>query len=215
LFRPELVKRTMSGILAAVTAVLTWWACNAFLPILGGTLGTEHAAQLHLSPDATRLLAETWKSKAANAFNLGGLLGALAALPLAKLLGRRRMYVVYFLFASGALFATFGLDIEPQTRLSMLYLVGIGVYGVYGTFPFYLPELFPTRLRATGAGLCYNLGRVFASAGPFVVGTISAASGGSSAVIIHTLFWIGVIPLAAALSAPFLIVETRGQPLPT
>jgi MFS family permease len=214
LFRPDMIKRTVSGILVAVTAVLSWWACNAFLPILGGTLATEHASQMQLTSAATRLLVEAWKAKASNAFNIGGLLGALAAIPLARLLGRRRMFVVYFVFAAGALFSTFGLELEPRARLLMLYAVGAGVYGVFGTFPFYLPELFPTRLRATGAGLCYNIGRVFAAAGPFVVGTISAAAGGSSAVIIHTLFWIGIIPLAAALSAPFLIVETRGETLP-
>jgi MFS family permease len=213
LFRPDIVARTVSGLVVAVTAVLSWWACNAFLPILGGTLASEHASQAHLTPVAARLLVEAWKAKASNAFNLGGLLGALAAVPLAKLLGRRRMFVVYFLSSAGALFATFGLELEPQARLAMLYLVGAGVYGVFGAFPFYLTELFPVRLRATGAGLCYNIGRVFAAAGPFVVGSISAAAGGSSAVIIHTMFWLGLIPLAAALSARAFIVETSGRAL--
>ena len=214
LFRPALFRRTLSGVLVAVTAVVSWWACNAFLPILGATLAAEHASQTGMAPEAAHLLIEAWKSKASNGFNIGGLVGALAALPLAKLLGRKRMYLVYFLFSSGALFATFGMELQPQTRLLMLYAVGAGVYGVFGTFPFYLPELFPTRLRATGAGFCYNIGRVLAAAGPFVVGTISAAAGGSSTVIIHTLFWIGIIPLAAAACAPFLIVETGREPLP-
>jgi MFS family permease len=214
LFQPALVRRTVSGVLVAVTAVVSWWACNAFLPILGATLAGEHASQTGMAPAAAHLLAEAWKSKASNGFNIGGLVGALAALPLARLLGRKRMYLVYFLFSAGALFATFGMDLQPQTRLLMLYAVGAGVFGVFGTFPFYLPELFPTRLRATGAGFCYNIGRVLAAAGPFVVGTISASAGGSSAVIIHTLFWIGVIPLAAALCAPFLLVETGRDPLP-
>jgi MFS family permease len=213
LFRPDMVRLTVSGMLVAVTAVVSWWACNAFLPILGGTLASEHAAQAHLTPAATQLLVESWKSKASNGFNIGGLLGALAALPLAKLLGRRRMFVVYFVFSAAALFATFGVDLEPQSRLLMLYLVGAGVFGVFGAFPFYLPELFPVRLRATGAGFCYNIGRVFAAAGPFVVGLITASAGGSSAVIIHTLFWIGLVPLATALSAKFLIVETRDRVL--
>ena len=213
LFRPDMIRPTLSGMLVAVTAVVSWWACNAFLPILGGTLASEHAVQSLLTPAATQLLVESWKGKAANGFNIGGLLGALAALPLAKLLGRRRMFVVYFVFSAAALFATFGVDLEPQSRLLMLYLVGAGVYGVFGAFPFYLPELFPVRLRATGAGFCYNIGRVFAAAGPFVVGVVSASAGGSSAVIIHTLFWLGLIPLATALSARFLIVETRGRAL--
>ena len=214
LFRPGLVSRTLSGILVAVTAVVSWWACNAFLPILGATLAGEYATRTDMAPAAAHLLAEAWKAKASNGFNLGGLVGALAAVPLARLLGRRRMYTVYFLFSASALFATFGLDLQPQMRLLMLYGVGAGVFGVFGTFPFYLPELFPTRLRATGAGFCYNIGRVFAAAGPFMVGTISAAAGGSSAVIIHTLFWVGIIPLAAAICAPFLIVETGREALP-
>src|SRR3984957_7959752 len=117
LFRPDMIKRTVSGILVAVTAVLSWWACNAFLPILGGTLATEHASQMQLTSAATRLLVEAWKAKASNAFNIGGLLGALAAVPLARLLGRKRMFVVYFLFASSTLFSTFGLELETQARL--------------------------------------------------------------------------------------------------
>ena len=123
------------------------------------------------------------------------------------------MFVVYFTFAAAALFATFGLELEPTARMSMLYLVGAGVYGVFGALPFYLPELFPLRLRATGSGFCYNIGRVFAAAGPFLVGVISAAAGGSSAVIIHTLFWLGVVPLVTALLARWLIVETGGRVL--
>ena len=97
--------------------------------------------------------------------------------------------------------------------LAMLFLVGAGVYGVFGTFPFYLPELFPARLRATGAGFCYNIGRVFAAAGPLIVGSVSSAAGGSAGVV-HALFWLGLIPLATALAARFLIIETRGRRLP-
>jgi MFS family permease len=209
LFGPDIVRSTVSGMLVAVTAVVSWWACNAFLPILGGTLASEHAADANLTPVATQLLVESWKAKASNSFNIGGLLGALAVIPLARLLGRRRMFVVYFVFSAAALFATFGLDLEPRARLLMLYLVGAGVFGVFGAFPFYLPELFPVQLRATGAGFCYNIGRVFAAAGPFLVGTISASAGGSSAVIIHTLLWLGLVPLTTALLAKFLIVETK------
>jgi MFS family permease len=213
LFKPDVLALTISGMVVAVAAVLSWWACNAFLPILGGVLASEHASAAQLTPVATRALVEAWKAKASNAFNVGGLVGALAAVPLARLVGRRGMFVGYFVFAAAAVFTTFGLDLQPPTRLLMLYLVGAGVYGVFGAFPFYLPELFPARLRSSGAGLCYNIGRVFAAAGPFVVGAVSAAAGASSTVIMHTLFWVGLIPLAAALSARFVIVETRGRAL--
>src|ERR1700742_412991 len=181
LFAPGIRALTISGAGVAVTAVVCWWACNAFVPLLGSTLATEQAAHLGLSADASRLLAETWKARAANSFNLGGLLGAFAAIPLSRGLGRRRMFVTYFLYSAAMIFLTFGLDLEPTTRLAMLFFVGAGVYGVFGTFPFYLPELFPARLRATGAGFSYNIGRLIAAGGPLFVGMISARAGGSSA----------------------------------
>ncbi len=214
LFSPEIRALTVSGLVAAVAALLTWWACNAFVPLLGATLANEYAAQAGLAGEAARTLAEAWKSQASNGFNLGGLLGALAAIPLARVMGRRTMFVTYFLYSAALLFATFGLDLAPRARLLMLAAVGVGVYGVFSTFVFYLPELFPARLRATGSGLCYNIGRVVAALGPTVVGLISAAAGGSSDIIVRTLFWLGVIPLVTALSARFVIIETRGRPLP-
>jgi MFS family permease len=213
LFEPGIRKLTISGAGVAVTAVVSWWACNAFVPLLGSTLAGEHAAHLGLAPGASRLLAESWKARASNAFNVGGLLGSFAAIALSRGLGRRPMFVTYFLYSAAMLFATFGLDLAPPTRLTMLFFVGAGVYGVFGTFPFYLPELFPARLRATGSGFCYNIGRLIAAGGPLFVGMISARAGGSSAVLSNTLLWVGVIPLIAALAAKSFIVETRGRPL--
>jgi MFS family permease len=213
LFAPGIRRLTASGAGVAVTAVVSWWACNAFVPILGSTLAGEHAALLGLCAEATRLLSETWKARASNAFNIGGLLGSFAAIALSRGLGRRPMFVTYFLYSAAMLFLTFGLDLTAPTRLTMLFFVGAGVYGVFGTFPFYLPELFPARLRATGAGFCYNIGRLIASGGPLFVGMVSARAGGSSAVLSSTLLWVGVIPLLAALGAKYFIVETRDQPL--
>lgn len=213
LFAPDIVKLTISGTVAAVVAVLTWWACNAFVPLLGSTLASEHASQLGLSPEAARVLSETWKTRASNFFNLGGLLGALCALPLSRMMGRRTMLASYFLYSALMLFLTFGLNLEPATRLNMLCLVGAGVFGIFGVFTFYLPELFPTRLRATGSGFCYNIGRIVAACGPLLVGMISARAGGSSAVLGQTLLWVGVIPLLGGLTARYFIVETRGRRL--
>jgi MFS family permease len=213
LFAPGIRKLTISGAGVAVTAVVSWWACNAFVPLLGSTLAGEHAAHLGLAPDAARLLAESWKARASNAFNIGGLLGSFAAIALSRVLGRRPMFVAYFLYCAAMLFTTFGLDLAPPTRLTMLFFVGAGVYGVFGTFPFYLPELFPARLRATGSGFCYNIGRLIAAGGPLFVGMVSARAGGSSAVLSNTLLWVGVVPLIAALAAKSFIVETRGRPL--
>ena len=104
-----------------------------------------------------------------------------------------------------ALFATFGADAGAGARVSpMLFPVGAGVFGVFGAFTFYLPELFPARLRATGAGFCYNIGRVFAAAravrGRDALGGAGRLerSAGAGAV----LGWAGAAGGRGALAAP-------------
>ncbi len=214
LFAPSLRAATLGGLFAAAVATLCWWGVNAFVPLLGSSLSAGEAQRLGLGASAAQALAAAWQAHASNAFNLGGLVGAFVAVPLARLLGRRPMFMSYFLFSALALFATFGLELAPQTRLALLFAVGAGVYGVFGGFTFYLPELFPARVRATGAGFCYNTGRVLASFGPLVVGAVSAAAGGSSAALMQVLCWLGVVPLAAAFVSWFVVVETRGRTLP-
>lgn len=205
--------RTASGLATAIVALLTWWSCNAFLPILAAGLAQDHAAAISLDTAATRLLAESWKVSAANWFNVGGLIGTFLTIPLARSFSRRTLFTVYYGMSLVAIFTVFGADLDPLTRLRAFFVIGVGVYGIFGVFAFYLPELFPTRLRATGSGLCYNLGRVIAAAGPFIVGAVSARAGGSSTVLSDTLLWVGVIPLFGLVAARF-IVETRGARLP-
>ncbi|MBS0364566.1 MAG: MFS transporter [Proteobacteria bacterium] len=209
LFAPALRPATVGGLFAAATALLTWWGCNAFIPLLGSTLAAEHAALLRLAPAQAHSLAAVWQARAANCFNIGGLLGALAAILLARCMGRRAMFMCYFLWSALALWATFAPPLPPQLRLAMLFVVGMGVYGIMSSFTFYLPELFPTRLRASGAGLCYNGGRVLAAVGPFAVGALAAAAGGSSAALMRMMCVLALAPLLAALASPWLLVETQ------
>jgi MFS family permease len=131
----------------------------------------------------------------------------------AKRWGRRPMYVVYFLGSALSLFATFGLDIAPVTRLYLFGLIGLTVFGVFGSFTFYLPELFPTRLRSTGAGFCYNIGRVIAAGGVFVVGAVASAGKGDVKILYNALFMIGFVPVAGLLFMKW-VIETRGQKMP-
>ncbi|PPE74925.1 MFS transporter [Solimonas fluminis] len=209
LFGPSVRRYTLSGFLMALVALITWWSCNAFIPVVSAGLAQSEAALRGLDKAGTLALVESWKLTATAAFNFGGLVGTLLTIPAAKLLGRRAMFAIYFAASAAAIFAVFGLDLPGETRLYMYFAIGLSVFGVFGSFTYYLPELFPTRLRGTGAGFCYNAGRVFAAAGPFLVGII-AARGVDAAV--GVLFWVGVVPLAALLMMPW-VIETKGQRL--
>jgi MFS family permease len=209
LFGPQYRRYTLSGFLMALTALVTWWSCNAFIPVVSAGLAQTEAALRGLDKGQTLALVENWKLTATTWFNLGGLIGTLLTIPVAKYLGRRVMFAGYFALSAAAIFATFGLDLPAEVRLTLYFAIGLTVFGVFGSFTYYLPELFPTRLRGTGAGFCYNAGRILAAAGPFAVGAI-ATSGVNTAV--GVLFWVGFVPLAALLFMPF-VIETKGRAL--
>jgi MFS family permease len=204
---------TRSGFFMAVIALVTWWSCNAFVPVVSTGLAQAHAKLQGLDRAATLALSEHWKAVATNYFNFGGLIGTLLTVPAAKLLGRKQMFAIYYAASGLAVLATFGLDLPPETRLKLYFLIGLTVFGVFGSFTYYLPELFPTRLRGTGSGFCYNIGRLIAAAGPLLVGSIAAKGANSLTSALGALFYVGFVPLAGLLLLPW-VIETKGKPLP-
>jgi hypothetical protein len=119
------------------------------------------------------------------------------------------MFAIYFVASAAAILLTFGSDVAPHMRLYFYFAIGLSVFGIFGSFTFYLPELFPTRLRASGAGFCYNAGRIIAAAGPFAVGAIAAKGAGSA---VEVLVWVAMVPAIGLLLMPW-VVETRGRAL--
>jgi MFS family permease len=212
LFTPEHRRATLSGFAMAVIALIAWWGVNAFIPIVSTGLAQATAKAEGLDRAATLTLVEGWKARATNVFNLGGLIGTLLTIPAAKLLGRRTMFGIYYALSGIAVMMTFGFALPPVTRLYMYFFIGLTVFGVFGSFTYYLPELFPTRLRGTGAGFCYNVGRVVAAAGPFLVGTIAARGTDALASAMNLLFFVGFVPIIGVLLLP-LVVETKGRQL--
>src|SRR5215510_7216251 len=208
LFSPEFRTITLSGLGMALVALITWWSSNAFIGTVATGLANEEAKLQGLAAVATQQLIQSWIKLATNVFNLGGLLGTLLTIPFAKHMGRKPMYIVYFLLSGLSLMLTFGLDLPPYDRLYGYFFIGLSVFGVFGSFTYYLPELFPTRLRATGSGFCYNSGRIVAAIGPFIVGKISSMGADTLVTAMSVLFWVGAVPLAGLLLMPW-VIETR------
>jgi MFS family permease len=198
LFARGLAKRTIGGVLIATIGLVTFWIITAFLPIVADRLGTSpaHAASLRVY--------------AMLAFNFGGLIGALLAAPLATRLGRRTMYFAFFGWSAVSVALAFALPMSIELRMFAFGVVGISVYGIFGTYQFYLPELFPTHLRGTGAGFCLNSGRFLTVLGPFAVG-MAAKSGADPFDILR---WVAIVPVIGLLLLAIGVgVETRGEKL--
>jgi MFS family permease len=213
IFAPGIRSRTISALIVTVVALITWWTCNAFLQALANSLAGAEAVARGLDPASTAALKQSWIKVATNWFNWGGLIGTLLTIPVARFLGRRKLFAIYFSASALAVMLTFGLDIPSEMRLRLWFFIGLTVFGVFGAFPFYLPELFPTRLRSTGSGFCYNIGRVITAGGVFAVGAIAQGAKGDPQVILKTLFMIGFVPILGLLLLRW-VIETRDQRMP-
>ena len=204
LFSPELRRHTLGGLAMAIIALITWWSCSAFIPVIASYLANDSGVPAAELPR----LKTHFQTIGTTAFNIGGLIGTLATVPIATHLGRRPMFAGYYSLGALAILFTFAPDVAPMTRLYMMSLIGLTVFGVFGSFTFYLPELFPMRLRGTGSGFCYNIGRVITACFPFAIGLI-LRSGANPLAIIR---WVGVVPVIGVV---FVLVglaeETKGK----
>jgi MFS family permease len=110
---------------------------------------------------------------------------------------------------------------EPQQIVIVACLLamvmGFATLGPFSGYTVYFPELFPTRLRATGCGICYNGGRFLAALAPILLGQLTAhyknqpdaVAGGMpmAATMVTCIYILGFIGTA-------LGPETKGKPLP-
>lgn len=208
LFAPRLRAATLSALSMAVLGLFTWWSCNAFLPTIAAGLGAREAAARGLYGAAAVGLSESWKASTALWFNVGGLLGSLLTVPVARRFGRRGLFAIYYAVGTGALVLAFGPGWSPAVTLRLTFLIGLAVYGVFGAFTYYLPELFPPEVRGLGSGFSFNIGRLGAAFGPFLVGAYSARQLDPTQGALDALTWMALLPAVAVLLTPF-IVETR------
>jgi SHS family sialic acid transporter-like MFS transporter len=142
---------------------------------------------------------------------LGAIAGSLIAPLIGAALGRRPAYFILCL-ASVTVSAIFfrGITEFSGTFLLMSFLISAATASFYGWFPLYLPELFPTRVRATAQGLSYNFGRVFAAAGALTQGKLVEHFNGSYAkagAVVTLIYLLGMVVI-------WFAPETKGKPLP-
>jgi len=140
--------------------------------------------------------------------DVGSLLGMFAFTFAASYFNRRTAFLGAFVLCLCSVSYVFYSLKTAADVLWMLPLMGFATLSCFAGYSIYFPEIFPTRLRGTGVGFCYNTVRYLAAPFPFLLGWLSTQMPFRTvAVIMSSIYVVGIVAL---IWAP----ETKGQPLP-
>jgi hypothetical protein len=130
---------------------------------------------------------------------LGGALGGYVG----EWVGRRRAYFLVSLTTLAVNLSIYHLltPAHPAFRPAV-FLLGLVATLFFGWLPLYLPELFPTRVRATGTGVTYNVGRLASAAGVLGAGQLMMWFGGDYAKVGAATAWVYALGMAVVPFAP-------------
>ena len=161
LFKGTVRRTTILTIIVCATSLTAWWAFLFW--------NHQHLRNL---PDIAHWTSQEKDRLVSTAFFIViavSVIGNFFGAWLAKRLGFRRAISIMCL---GFFFAMFGSYCVPRDHISLMYWIPwIGFFsGVFALFTMYLPPLFPILLRTTGAGFCFNIGRIAAAAGTIIFG---------------------------------------------
>ena len=201
---PILRKNTIAGTLLAIAGVGALWGVGFWLPDLVG----------FVSPLKGKELAH-FKSYLSMTQQAGAFIGMIAFTVISERFGRRVTLACAFVLAFIAIRCTFTFLDGSGSSYIWAFILGLFTLAPFAAYAVYFPELFPTRLRATGIGFCYNCARVVAAGAPLLLGQLSKSletgvpgSGfRAAACIVAFVYIVGLIGV-------FFAPETRGKPLP-
>jgi MFS family permease len=165
LFQPQLIRFTIIGILlSSIPMIGAWSASKWMIPWADKVAGATNVG---------------YKAATQGWWALGATLGSFAGAQLASWLGRRLSYGLISLATVMITFAMFQLTAPLQSSFHpIVFAQGFVATLFFGWLALYLPELFPTRVRATGSGLAYNSGRFATAFGVLAAGFLFTALGG-------------------------------------
>jgi MFS family permease len=195
---PEVRRRTIFIFLMSLTTTLAWWGISSWVPPYVASVAAKAG-----------LPGGVWAGYTGMAYNVGAIAGYISLGFLADRFGRKPIAMAFFAAAFVMTPVLFLWTSDLQLLLLAAAANGFFTLGQYSWMPVWLPELFPTPVRATGVAFGFNAPRFVAFIGPLIAGTLIADFGGFGNAAV-TLSFIYVVGFLAAIFLP----ETRGKPLP-
>jgi MFS family permease len=187
----------IASVMSLVTTV-AWWGISTWVP--------DYVSQVAASQGRS---AASWSSDAGMIYNAGAIAGYIALGFVADRIGRRWTTLLYFALALAFTPLLFLGPTNMALLVPIIVLNGVFTLGQYTWMPVWLPELYPTRLRATGVSFVFNAARFIACLGPLLAGVIIAHLGGYgiAATAFGCIYLLGIVFC-------FFLPETKGKPLP-
>ncbi len=196
LFRGSVRRTTVLTVLVCALALTAHWAFVFWFP--------QHVGKL---PEMAGWSAEEKSKRVSTAVwlvTLSSIAGNFLAGLLARWLGYRRAIACLCLGYFLAILWTFGVSRGYDSLLPGAIVTGLG-QGIFALFTMYLPPLFPTLLRTTGAGFCYNIGRIAAAGGMIVFGLLAPVGDYRQAILYAGFLFLpaaGIACLLPDIAAP-------------
>ena len=199
---PLLRRNTFVGVtLAAVGVTLFWGVGTWSSELIRGVINPNNLPELSKK-------AEDSVSYVIMAQNGGAFFGALAFAYLAQRFGRKPAFIAALLACGVSIPTAFHFTNSMLSGILLFALMGFSLLILFGGYAVYFPELFPTRLRSTGTGFCYNVARFISAFAPMLLGGLATAYGLQKAVLmVSSVFILGLLVM------PFA-PETKDRPLP-
>jgi MFS family permease len=195
---PEIRRRTAVAFLMSLATTLGWWGISTWIaPYAGGV-----AAKAGLP-------AQQWATYGALTFNFGALFGQIGYGFFADRFGRKPVTMIYFALAFLTTPVLFLWATDPAWLLILAVVNAFFCQGLFSWMATWLPELYPTHLRATGVAFGFNMPRFIAFLGPLLAGTLIVRFGGYGQVATLLSF----VYVLGFLAVPML-PETRAMALP-
>jgi MFS family permease len=141
-----------------------------------------------------------------SALIIGSFIGYLVGAWLADRIGRRNLFLIFSIGAIAVIIAYTQLPLTNEILWILGFPLGFFASGYFSGMGAFLTELYPTRLRGSGQGFCYNFGRGIGALFPFLVGALSNTTSLGNAIAIFAVAAYALFFLAA-----FALPETRGR----
>lgn len=184
-------------------------ACLSGVALLGTWASLQWAAKWAGEMTGNQFQSREWTQVS---LALGAIVGTILAALAGDWLGRRLTYFLLCILSLASAQFLYGVNKEfGPLFLASCFVAGGFTASFYGWLPLYLPELFPTRLRATGQGFSYNFGRILAAVGSLQAGVLQdkvfEGKFPKAGMMMSLIYIIG-------LGIIWLAPETKGKPLP-